>query len=275
MKSRTKATLVAFMAAMLLLAGLGTTAAFAAPDDGQKGGNKENQCNDGIDNDLDGFTDEDDGACQVPGCLPSNQTPKKCQEANDNPPTPDPACSDGLDNDEDDLVDEDDPGCDGPDDDDETDPDVDTCTDGIDNDEDGQTDGGDQDCPEGPETTFQADCEDGIDNDEDGATDFGSDPGCESADDDDETDIIVEPPAADPCTGEADDPGLLTEDTLGQTLFDAGLGALSPLTEDPDGDGMLSGAVKGGGTGTPIEVVTDEVGCVVDLLIDAELGGDL
>ena len=43
-------------------------------------------------------------------------------------------------------------------------------------------------------------------------------------------------------------------------------------------DGKLDidgGAIGDGGTGTPLEPVTDEVACAVDLLIDEELGGDL
>ena len=71
------------------------------------------------------------------------------------------------------------------------------------------------------------------------------------------------------------DPGLITEDTLGQTLWDAGL-QLSPLTEDPEGDGPLSGALRDAGAGQPYEVITDELGCAIDLLFDgAALGADL
>ena len=82
------------------------------------------------------------------------------------------------------------------------------------------------------------------------------------------------PPAADPCTAAAGDPGLLTENTLGQELWDAGL-QIPPLTEDPDADGPLSGAIYDGGNGTGLEPVTDEVACVVDFLIDQSVGFDL
>lgn len=83
------------------------------------------------------------------------------------------------------------------------------------------------------------------------------------------------PPApADPCTAEAGDPGLLTEDTLGQTLWDAGL-QIPPLTEDPDANGPLSGAIYDGGNGTGLEPITDEVACAVDFLIDEDTGLDL
>ena len=84
------------------------------------------------------------------------------------------------------------------------------------------------------------------------------------------------PAPADPCTAEAGDPGILTEDTLAQTLYDAGLSALSPLVEDPDADGPISGAIYDAGNGTALEPLTDEVACLVDLLIDpAALGFDL
>jgi hypothetical protein len=76
------------------------------------------------------------------------------------------------------------------------------------------------------------------------------------------------PPSADPCTAAAGDPGLLTTDTLGQTLWDGGLSALSPLTEDPDRNGVISGPLSDALTGTPLEVVGDEVGCLLDLLLD-------
>ena len=76
------------------------------------------------------------------------------------------------------------------------------------------------------------------------------------------------------CTAGAGDPGLLTDDTLGQTLYDGGLN-VSPLFEDPEANGPISGAVYDGGNGTPLEPVTDEVACAVDLLIDESTGGDL
>lgn len=81
---------------------------------------------------------------------------------------------------------------------------------------------------------------------------------------------------ADPCTAAAGDPGLLTDDTLAQTLWDSGLSALSPLLEDPDADGPLSGAIRDAGEGQQFEVLTDELGCLVDLPIDpATFGFDL
>ena len=164
-------------------------------------------------------------------------------------PGGDPECSDGIDNDEDGQTDHpDDDGCQTPDDDDERpagDGEGDSCEGaGGDTDEDGVC-GDDDQCPDqaGP-----------VDND--GCPDNG---GVQNL-----------------CTAAAEDPGLpLTEDTLGQTLWDGGLDALSPLTEDPERDGALSGPIGDAGTGTPLEPVTDEAACAVDLLIDSELGGDL
>ncbi|MGH2726141.1 MAG: hypothetical protein ACRDKS_04110, partial [Actinomycetota bacterium] len=56
------------------------------------GGDEPGQCSDGIDNDGDGFTDEDDPDCQEP-------------------PDDDPECSDGEDNDGDGATDEFDRDC--------------------------------------------------------------------------------------------------------------------------------------------------------------------
>ena len=78
----------------------------------------------------------------------------------------------------------------------------------------------------------------------------------------------VEPPV-NQCTAGTHDPGILTPDTLAQTLFDAGLSALAPLTEDPEADGVLSKPIYDGGNGTPLEPLTDEVSCLVDLLLES------
>src|SRR5262245_56056602 len=88
------------------------------------------RCDDGIDNDLDGLTDQAD-----PGCAANDGRDE----------SPDiPHCRDGIDNDGDGLSDygagpTNDPGCDAPDDFDEQDP-VRACNDGVDNDDDGLTD---------------------------------------------------------------------------------------------------------------------------------------
>lgn len=100
-------------------------------------------------------------------------------------------CSDGLDNDGDGKVDfPADPGCTSIEDQDETDPPI--CSDGLDNDGDGKVDfPADPGC-NSPQDNSEEDlpvCSDGIDNDGDGIADFnGGDPGCTSADDDDEHD---------------------------------------------------------------------------------------
>jgi hypothetical protein len=78
----------------------------------------------------------------------------------------------------------------------------------------------------------------------------------------------------DPCTAAFDDPGLLTDDTLAQTLWDGGLNALSPLTEDPDRDGIISQPLGDAFNAAPFDgtiletVLGDEVPCAIDLLLD-------
>ena len=131
-----------------------------------------------------------------------------------------------------------------------------TCSDGIDNDNDGKTDQEDEDCqePEGP--PGDPTCSDGIDNDGDGLVDE-DDPDCQNGGNGENL-----------CTAAAGDPGLLTEDTLGQTLWDSGLDALSPLTEDPERNGVISGPLGTAFEDTPLEVVGDEAACAVDLLLD-------
>ena len=68
------------------------------------------------------------------------------------------------------------------------------CSDGIDNDGDGlidfPADPGCDDANDNDETNAStlAQCEDGIDNDGDGLIDFPADPGCDDANDNDETD---------------------------------------------------------------------------------------
>ena len=176
-------------------------------------------------------------------------------------------CSDGIDNDGDGLTDADDPDCqtppttEGP-------PGDATCSDGIDNDQDGATDGDDTDCQETPPppTTEgppgDATCSDGIDNDQDGATDG------------DDTDCQETPPQN--CTADAGDPGLLTENTLAKEAWDAGLSELSPLTENPKRNGVISGPLGDAfqppdGPLAALEVVGDEGTCLVDLLLDEDV----
>jgi hypothetical protein len=322
---RTKLLLV--FTAVLFALGASSAAARqdhqASQDAGDHGGPKAGQCEDGLDNDNDGFTDADDLACQQPGCLPSSQTPTKCEEETLNPENPEAGnCDDGIDNDGDGLIDDDDPDCqgetgenpgagncsDGIDNDgdgliDGDDPDCQTpenpgagnCSDGIDNDGDGLVDGDDPDCnTETGENPGAGNCDDGIDNDGDGLID-ADDPDCQTptpenpgagnCDDgiDNDGDGLIDaddpdcqgPPVTNLCTGAAGDPGLLTDDTLGQTLWDGGLDALNPLTEDPERNGAISGPLGDALTGTPLEVIGDEASCAVDLLLDENTFPDL
>ena len=138
---------------------------------GGSGGSEDSEtvCDDGIDNDGNGYTDcddwdcEDDPACGGSGGSADGET----------------VCDDGIDNDGNgytDCADHDcaeDPAC--PED----------CSDGIDNDEDGKTDCNDLGCAH--DEACAEDCSDGIDNDEDGHTDCDDyycddDPACGSSD---------------------------------------------------------------------------------------------
>ncbi|MFL6206193.1 MAG: hypothetical protein ACJ739_12680 [Acidimicrobiales bacterium] len=278
-----------------------TTSSHGSPETGDHGGPKHGECEDGQDNDQDGLTDADDPACQQPGCLPSSQTPQKCDEADVSPENPEAGnCADGIDNDNDGLIDSEDPDCgeapeagncaNGIDDDEDGDidsadsdcqgedcvvdevntcdestpPDTETsCDNGVDDDGDGLVDEDDPDCQGNtvPENPGAGNCDDGVDNDGDGLTD-ADDPDCQA-------------PVVNLCTGAAGDPGLLTDDTLGQTLYDSGLDALSPLTEDPERNGAISGPLGDALTDTPLEPIGDEASCAVDLLLDEGTFPDL
>jgi len=141
------------------------------------------QCSDGIDNDGDGFYDfPADPGCDSPG---------------DNGESPDldaPECSNGQEDDVDGDIDFGaDFECSGPDDDDETN--GGDCTDGNDNDGDGLIDANDPSCAKNASAGFDserdyAECQNIVDDgdSEDSVADFGTDPGCHTAFDDDETD---------------------------------------------------------------------------------------
>ncbi len=121
------------------------------------------ECDDGIDNDGDGYTD-----------YPSDTG---CTGLSDSSELGTVECDDGVDNDFDEATDY---------------PDDEGCSDSLDDDEtncgDNRCEGGEDsgscptDCPAGP-----AACDDGIDNDYDGSADYPNDPGCANALDDDET----------------------------------------------------------------------------------------
>jgi hypothetical protein len=159
-------------------------------------------------------------------------------------------CEDGQDNDADQLVDAADPGCQLP---------------------------GCQPSTQQPNKCHEADdegtapddCADGIDNEGDGLID-ADDPDCQPGGSGDETNDDSGGGAADPCSSA----GLVTDPTLGQTLWDGGL-QVPPLTEDPYPDGALSGPLSQAADGTPLQPVFLEAGCAVDLLIDGSVGGDL
>ncbi|MBN2723674.1 MAG: hypothetical protein JXR95_06350 [Deltaproteobacteria bacterium] len=131
----------------------------------------ETDCTDGEDNDNDGDAD-----CEDSDCIGTEDCPAKVE--ND-----DELCADGEDNDEDGLTDCDDPSCYGH-------PDVivcmeTSCDDNADNDGDGYTDCEDWDCSEDSAcaTYFEQNCTDNTDDDDDGYidcedNDCSDDPAC-------------------------------------------------------------------------------------------------
>ncbi len=119
------------------------------------------ECGDGIDNDGDGLVDGQDPQCASP--------------TGDSEAGP---CGDGVDNDGDGWTDLDDPDCTSGDD--EVGFGTTACNDGVDNDSDGGIDAADPDCQDGAADSETAGCSDGVDNDGDGWTD-GADPDCGSA----------------------------------------------------------------------------------------------
>ncbi len=131
------------------------------------------QCNDGLDNDLDGLADYPSD----PGCTTT---------ADDSETTSAVAqCADGLDNDGDSKIDysgaNTDPGCTSASDDSETDPPLAACQDSLDNDTDGLVDyPSDPGCVSSVDTSEvnPAQCEDSLDNDGDTYVDYPNDPGC-------------------------------------------------------------------------------------------------
>ncbi|MFO0687431.1 MAG: hypothetical protein U0900_01865 [Myxococcota bacterium] len=124
-------------------------------------------CEDGLDNDGDGFADLAD-----PGCASSSDPSEQ---------NPLVACDDGVDDDGDTLIDLLDPGCSSPADASEQNAAI-ACDDGVDNDGDGLADLADPGCTgvgDGSEQNAAIACDDGTDNDGDGLADL-TDPGCAS-----------------------------------------------------------------------------------------------
>ncbi|MFC1482318.1 hypothetical protein ACFL51_00780 [Myxococcota bacterium] len=159
-------------------------------------------CDDGVDNDADGFTDCDDYDCRYePECMET-----ECADGLDNDgdgdtdcddqdclgtvecPAPaensDALCADGVDNDGDTMLDCEDPSC-------RNHPDVTVCpsetncTDGLDDDNDTYIDCDDFDCDADP-ACLETVCDDSVDNDGDGYQDCldwdcYSDPVCDAS----------------------------------------------------------------------------------------------
>ncbi|NNE06221.1 MAG: hypothetical protein HKO64_12585 [Xanthomonadales bacterium] len=135
-------------------------------------------CDDGIDNDCDGFVDGSDSDCQLAcaaqgdSCtINSDCCSNKCRGGRNKSCKGDPICTptenpevsciDGIDNDCDGLVDTDDPDCQGPCN--PTEPVEVSCDDGLDNDCDGLVDLDDPDCPvscavKGDACSLNSDC---------------------------------------------------------------------------------------------------------------------
>ena len=139
-------------------------------------------CDDGVDNDVDGFTDFPDD----PGC--TNAADPSEREVSR-------VCDDGLDNDGDGFIDfPADSGCVSPIDGSESEFEA-ICIDGLDNDGDGlidfPDDPGCEDGDDNTETSAGLICDDGDDNDNDGLIDYLSDPGCESPTDPSEIDSLI------------------------------------------------------------------------------------
>ena len=123
-----------------------------------------NDCNDGSDNDGDGWFDAEDPDCEL-----------GLEEVGLGVD----ACNDGQDNDGDGATDADDPECESAQDDQE----ASGCTDGEDNDGDGWIDAADPECDTGTEeqgVRVTRECNDAVDNDSDGAID-ADDTDCDDA----------------------------------------------------------------------------------------------
>ena len=207
-------------------------------------------CNDALDNDGDGATDEADTGCQPFADFDGDGFPNMAEELlgsdpNDAASTPEVTpiagvCGDGLDNDLDGLVDAADPGCDL----------------FPDSDGDGFLDraevaaGSD---PENPASTpevapLPGACSDGVDNDLDGLVD-GADSGCGltagDGDGDGFADPIEQHLGSDPASADSTPEHIVLPHTCDDGLDNDGDGAVDfqdsgCLVLDPDGDGDLN-----------------------------------
>jgi hypothetical protein len=198
-------------------------------DIGGRGGSF--QCDDGVDNDGDGFVDLAD-----PGCGDADDDSERDAGL---------PCDDGVDNDGDGFVDLADPGCTDVGDESEKDAGL-VCDDGVDNDGDGLIDAAEDpgcaDASDASETdeTGAFPCDDGVDNDADTLADYPADPGCENPHSGVENpecqDGQNNDPAQDP------NPGLIDFDG-GQSIHGECTGepgGCPPLVSDPEGDGLAN-----------------------------------
>ena len=240
------------------------------------GGENPGECSDGIDNDGDGFVDEDDPDCQQPpqdectdgidndGDGATDGFDRDCDDGSPESGSDEPECSDGVDNDRDgktDFGEGGDPDCESDDDNSEAgDPPLPACSDGEDNDGDGLVDGDDPGC-DGDNDTDETDpttppqCSDGDDNDGDGLVD-GDDPGCEDENDNDETDPVSEPTCGDP-----------DGDGVDHSAFDP----------DSNEGGLVSSIVHGVDQALPAPLAGDqgvvtEVNCALVVTVEEILG---
>ena len=199
-------------------------------------------CSDTVDNDEDGFIDDDD-----PGCAALDD-----EDERDPPPNQRPACFDRADNDGDGLVDYPfDPGCSGKGDEDETDPPVPSqCSNGIDDDGDDRIDfPADIGCAARGDDSEENDrrapqCNNRIDDDMDGITDYPEEPGCAAPGDRSEADDATRPACADDSDNDRDglidypfDPGCLAAGYT--TEADPAIPFQCSNGIDDDGDGQI------------------------------------
>ena len=252
---------------------------------GEGVGSEADNCDDGLDNDRDGFTDardpdcfgsgnevevhcsdglDDDGDgridCDDSDCLGRSN----CADVED--------CDDGLDNDRDGLIDCDDPGC-------SLDPncrDPEVCDDGVDNDLDSRIDCLDPDCFGVGGCGFPEVCDDGIDNDLDGDTDC----------DDSQCSMLLACRDPEDCENGVDDDFDGLADC--EDLDCAGVGDCPPaeicdngIDDDEDGltdcaDPSCAGGptCAGGEGGALYELVLTSPGAIREDVATAALGGD-
>ena len=139
------------------------------------------------------------------------------------------------------------------------------------NQEDADEDGVGDACEQAPPTDTDGD---GIPDADDNCPTVPN-PNQEDADEDGVGDACETTTATDPCAGEHGDEGLIGPDTLAQQIWDGGADALTPVTEDPDRNGAISGPLGDAfqppdGPLNALEPVGDEVSCLVDLLLGVD-----